>query len=50
MIEAYLLEQPYSVECSKCGMVLEFDTDVDEHLELLVKVGPCDCNNGHSKK
>lgn len=42
-LESHMSGQPYEIVCSKCGMPLNFKTDVDSELDISVEVEPCMC-------
>lgn len=49
-IKHALSNQPYSCKCDSCGNDLESKTDVDNELDMIVHVKPCDFCISEAKK
>ena len=44
MVKEHLENNPYRVECGHCGKQLEFASELDKDLDLIVTVYKCDCS------
>ena len=42
-MKEHMEEQPYKITCTECSEDLEFESQVDIDLDLILQVHPCDC-------
>ena len=43
VIEKHMYSQPFIITCRECGADLEYQREVDDDLDITLKIIPCPC-------
>ncbi len=44
IVRSHMISRPYSITCSQCEEDLKYDFEIDDELDLIIKVKPCICS------